>query len=464
MRWLRLGGVKGNLQSIDSNCHVQQGDTLDMTVRTKKSIGDGWICGCRTAWNGIDKFGVYIKYGCFWFGYGAVEEAMDYDMGWNAGNDIKIYNIHLEPSHGSVNGRRLDLNGTIINPTRSFFVGSINTGGDIEPFYPGVDIGEIVIKNSAGVEKLHLVPVKQGSTEYSVIPAPSDCLFDLVSKTYKVKYAGPGMPHYEDDSEDENSSVGGTSVIPTRNYGLKVVANDDSNLVYMNSAYKLIGADIACSAPQIKSYTIDIVGDAPEPPVNPPPHIFDNVYRSGEGFHRRRIGTIDTGYSDRNLRIMSLGWGQIQPSVVKGRAHEYWWSTQNDMFNVFLPPNSTSCQLTYTNWSRLLYRYTNGEDGASVTFFVSHVNGEFPAVGNINGTQKTLPSTLIGLALASIEFVVEPGGKIGVFSRVPYGWMQRAYDDWHGFRFESRAWVWMWLSGFSLTLSVLRTPYDLDKL
>ena len=306
MRWIRLGGVKGNLQSIDSNCHVQQGDTLDMTVRTKKSIGDGWICGCRTTWNGIDKFGVYIKHNHFWFGYGAVEKAMDYDMGWNAENDIKIYNIHLEPSHGSVNGRKLDLNGTIINPTRSFFVGSINTGGEIEPFYPGVDIGETVIKNSAGIEKLHLVPVKQGSTEYSVTPAPSDCLFDLVSKTYKVKYAGPGTPHYEDDSEDENSSVGGASVIPTRNYGLKVVANDDSKLVYMNSAYKLIGADIACSAPQIKSYTIDIVGDAPEPPVNPPPHIFDNVYRSDEGFHRRRIGTIDTGYSDRNLRIMSL--------------------------------------------------------------------------------------------------------------------------------------------------------------
>ena len=36
MRWLGLGGVKGNPQTIDSNCHVQQGDTLDMTIRGKK--------------------------------------------------------------------------------------------------------------------------------------------------------------------------------------------------------------------------------------------------------------------------------------------------------------------------------------------------------------------------------------------------------------------------------------------
>ena len=462
MRWLRLGGVKGNPQTIDSNCYVQQGDTLDMTIRVERNwVGNGWICGCRTAWNGIDKFGVYIKRDYFWFGYGAVEKKMDYDMPNTPEDVYPVYHIHLEPSHGSVNGRRIDLNGTIINPTRSFFVGSINTGGEIEPFYPRVDIGEIIIKNSAGAEKLHLVPVKQGSTEYSVTPAPSDCLFDLVGKTYKTKYSGPGMPYYEDDSEIEKYELppkdGG--IVPRADYGLKVLSPYDDNVVYLNSAYKLIGTDISRKTPQIRTYKFTVLGDAPEPPVYPNPFTWDNVYRNGVGMHKKHIHTIRTGIPKGQLRIINLAHSEIGNSNLRSTIHEAWWQYDGDgNFDVYFPANSTGAIFAYSNFNITENVISAGATNELFAWAFSP-DGNYPTRGYINGSQPTMP--MFTDPSIHCGFSIEPrdNGDIDIYSTVAWAWGNRASGgQWW---FTSQWWSWWWLTGITFDITTLITPYHL---
>ena len=461
MRWLRLGGV-GDTQSIDSNVIVQHGWTVDGVFRVKDRYpGDGWLCGSRATYTTPDQFGCEIMDNKFYMYYGSKRVMLDcpdmFDIPYDSS---PIYRLHIEPSYGSINGRRVELNSTIINPSRSVFIGSVNTGGEVEKRAPLMDVGELILRDETGTERLHVIPVKKGSTEYSTTPAPSDCLFDLVSKTYKVKYQGKGMPYYEDDAEGLSElppKDGG--IVPRADYGLKVLSPYDDNVVYLNSAYKLIGTDISRKTPQIRTYKFTVLGDASEPPVYPNPFTWDNVFRSGHGMHKKHVHTIKTGIPAGQLRIINLAHSKIGNSNLRSTIHEAWWQYDGDgNFDVYFPANSTDAIFAYSNFNITENVISAGATNELFVWAFSP-SGNYPTRGYINGSQPTMPM----MTDPSIHcgFSIEPrdNGDIDVYSTVAWAWGNRASGgQWW---FTSQWWSWWWLTGITFDITTLITPYHL---
>lgn len=461
MRWLRLGG-KDDAQAIDSNIIVQHGWSVDGVFRVKgRYPGSGWMCGSRTSGTSNDQIGCYITANKFDIAYGDKKITLNYpDMFDIPYDSSPVYHLHIEPSYVSINGRRVELGGVITNPSRSFFIGSINTGGEIDKRAPLVDVGEIILRDSGRVERLHVIPVKKGSTEYSTAPAPSDCLFDLVSKTYKVKFSGKGMPYCEDDAEGSSElppKDGG--IVSRADYGLKVLSPYDDNVVYLNSAYKLIGTDISRKTPQIRTYKFTVLGDAPEPPVTPNPFTWDNVYHFGAGMQKKHIYTIKTGIPAKQLRIINLSHSPISKDNLRSIIHEAWWQYDGDgNFDAHFPANSVDANFS---WSNFNITENTISAGATDRLFVWAVSptGVYPARGYIYGASPTIPMSTGADTDCGITIEPRDNGDIDIYSIVAWAWGNRASGG--QFWFTSQWWSWWWLTGITFDITTLITPYHL---
>ena len=337
---------------------------------------------------------------------------------------------------------------------RTIYVGSINNAGTPDTRAMRGDFSDFIIYNASDVEVFHGIPVKQGSTEFSTTPAPSNCYWDTVSSTYKQKAGGTGVIWYEDT--DDNLTSPDLAVAQSDDYGLKVLAEGDVDIAYMNSKYPLFGADISENESQFKTFTFTLTGYNSEPSPSYPGYTYDGNFYYGSGTVQRTAQTIDTGFKGGKIKSILVQHNGVNNSQWQARARQF-----------------TTFTLDGTNVNSLLNPSTKTAPGYiqllnSVLTLTSGATGDIPVFAGQQGYAKW--NTLAGFNGGTYEqlfwqvptaFVnIDADGILRFKTAIPYNWVQRAFNS-SGYVYRARFCNWAWYQGVTVTVTVLNTPYEL---
>lgn len=339
-------------------------------------------------------------------------------------------------------------NSILTSSGHPIYIASININGSADTRPTRLNYGEFTIFDANGVEVFHGMPVKKGSTEYSDTPAPSNCYFDMVSKTYKVQSGGGGTIGFMDDDRDLTQSIS----IQHDDYGVKILDDNQPQLEFMNSKYRLFGADITSSTSQFKTFEILLGGYHAEPQPPYPGYVENWEFYQGSGVAEREAITIDTGFPSDTIKIVSVQTDKVEQANYQGRAHQYTSGGVVGYVNTYLTPVSKS-----------LPKYIDGINDLSI------VNGNMPNMVSVlqgqggSAEYNTLEQFNAGSVTSAyfltptVKYRVMPDGKIKLFTSIPYNWIQRAGSG--GYRARWKDWVWF--QGIRIRLTVLNTPYRL---
>ena len=331
----------------------------------------------------------------------------------------------------------------------SIYVASINRRGGPYPRQVRIDFGEFTILDASGVEVFHGIPVKKGSTEYSDIPAPSNCYFDMVSKTYKVQSGGGGTIGFMDNDRNLTQSIS----IQRDDYGVKILDDNQPQLEFMNSKYRLFGADITSPTSQFKTFEILLGGYHAEPQPPYPGYVENWQFYQGSGVAEREAITIDTGFPGDTLKVVSVQTDKVEQANYQGRAHQYTAGGGGGYVNTYLTPTSKALpkyldaainDLSIINGNTPnMINTLPGQGGSAWYNTLEQFNG-----GSVNAVYFSTPA---------LKYRVMPDGKIKLFTSIPYNWMQRAGGGGYRARWKD----WIWFQGIRVRLTVLNTPYRL---
>ena len=359
-------------------------------------------------------------------------------------------------------GKTTTINGTsYTSPTdttgsaRNIYIGSINNAGTPDTRAFRGDFSEFIIYDAADKEVFHGMPVKQGSTEFSPTPAPSNCYWDIISGTYKQKAGGTGVIWYEDD--DDNLVQSDYAVTQNADYGLKVLAEGDVNVAYMNSKYPLFGSDISNNESQFKTYTFTLTGFNSEPTPSYPAYVYDGNFYYGEGEVQRTAQTIDTGFKGGKIKSILIQHNGVSDAQWQARARQYtFFDLDGTNINSLLNPKSKSApgyvQLVNSNLVMV-----KGASGDIPVFYGQQGTAVWDTLAGFNGgTYSELfwstPSALVNL---------DADGILRFKTVVPYKWVQRAFTS-GGYTYRARWCDWAWYQGVTVTVTVLNTPYEVQ--
>lgn len=384
-----------------------------------------------------------------------------------AGND-SIFNIdtsNVPIGSGSLFtiefGKKTVINGieytsptNFVGNSRPIFIGSINNAGspDSRNFYG--DFSEFIIYDNNDNVVFHGVPVQQGSTEFSTTPAPSNCYWDTVSGTYKQKAGGSGVIWYEDTGDD--LAVEDPSTAQGADYGLKVVAEDDQDVAYMNSKYPMFGSDISNPEPQFKTYTFTLTGFNSEPSPPYPPYVYDSNFYQGMGAVERTAQTIDTGFAGGKIKSVLIQHSGVGANNWQARARQILYNSgTGENFNTLLNPVQKNPP-AYTDLIRSALYMVDGSSNDIQVIVGQQGSARWNTLGMFNG--GTIERLYWDLPTVAIN--IDDNGMLRVKTRIPYNWMQRAYQL-SGVTYRARWCDWPWYQGVTITVTVLNTPYTL---
>lgn len=341
-----------------------------------------------------------------------------------------------------------------IGSSRPIFVGSINNGGTADTRAFRGDFSEFIIYDAANNEVFHGMPVEQGSTEFSTTPAPSNCYWDTVSETYKQKAGGTGVIWYEDS--DDNLAEKDLSVAQSADYGLKVVAEGDVDVSYMNSKYPLFGSDISNNESQFKTYTFTLTGFNSEPSPPYPAYVYDGNWYQGSGTIERTAQTIDTGFKGGKVKSVLVQHNGVDNSQWFARARQFTTFTLDGTnINSLLNPVSKNAP-GYTQLTQSILSLADGATGDISTILGQQGSAKWNTLVEFNGGTKDslywqIPNVIVNL---------DENGILRIKTVVPYFWLQRAFNS-SGYIYRARWHDWAWYQGVTITITVLNTPYEL---
>lgn len=347
-----------------------------------------------------------------------------------------------------ISGMKTSSQTTFSNNGQPIFIGSVNKGGTPDPRPNRMDYGEFTILDASGVEVFHGVPVKKGSTEYSNTPAPSNCYFDMVSKTYKLQSGGGGTIGYMDNDRNLTQPI----QVQHDDYGVKILDTGEYQLEFMNSKYRLLGADITIQEPQFKTFEVLLGGYHAEPQPSYPGYIENWEFYNGSGVMEREALTIDTGLPGDTLKLVSFQTDKIDQVNYQARAHQY-TTGGSGYANTYLTPTSKTLPL-YLDLPKSKLEIIDGNTPNTVDllsgqggFAKYNTLAQFNA-GSVDTWYSSTPT---------VKYKIMPDGKIKIFTSIPYNWIQRAGPG--GYRVRWKDWVWF--QGVRVRLTVLNTPYKL---
>lgn len=359
-------------------------------------------------------------------------------------------------------GKTTTINGVqYVSPTdtvgsaQPIFIGSINDGGTADSRASYVDFAEFVIYDAANTVLFHGMPVMTGSTEFSVTPAPSNCYWDLVSQTYKQKAGGTGVIWYEDD--DDNLAAFDPSTTQTEDYGLKVLAEGDETVAYMNSKYPLFGSDISENTSQFKTYEFTLTGYNTEPSPPFPAYVYDGNFYQGSGTIERTAQTIDTGFNGGTIKSILIQHSGVEATNFQARAREILFNSgTGENIDSYLNPSSKVVPNYINLVQTKLYMI---DDATSDIIFLSGQFGSanFNTLGGFNG--GTVNSMYFQPPQVKVN--LDAAGILRLKTVVPYNWIQRAFII-GGTTYRVRWKDWAWYQGVKVTVTVLNTPYVLE--
>lgn len=347
-----------------------------------------------------------------------------------------------------VAGSTTTSNSVLTSSGHPIYIASININGSADTRPTRLNYAEFIIFDANGVEVFHGMPVRKGSIEYLDTPAPSNCYFDMVSKTYKVQSGGSGTIGFMDDNRNLMQSIS----IQHDDYGVKILDDNQPQLEFMNSKYRLFGADITSPTSQFKTFEVLLGGYHTEPQPPYPGYVENWQFYQGSGVAEREAITIDTGFPSDTLKIVSVQTDKVEQANYQGRAHQYTSGGGGGYANTYLVPVSKS-----------LPKYFDGLNDLSI------INGNMSNMVSVlqgqggSARYNTLEQFNAGSVTASyfsapaVKYRVMPDGKIKLFTSIPYSWIQRAGSG--GYRARWKDWVW--IQGIRIRLTVLNTPYRL---
>lgn len=461
MKWLQFGG--SNTAYINTGVVPKSGYTITTTVRSDQPATCG-LFGSRTSDGATDCLDCYlitadnaVTFQCDYGGKGSVisipRQTWDLSM--------KIYTITVART-SDVNGVTYQSNRNNTNGTYPCYIGTVNTANSSDGRMGNVDFGEFIIRDSNGNDVFHGYPVEKGNTEYSTTPAPSNCMWDSVSKSYKQKSGGDGILWIDDDSK--LADTGNVVKLNTADYGMKVLFDEDSRVFNMNSKYRLLGADITSTTSQFKTYDLTIAGDAPEPSLTWDAYIYDNQYHTSYSYPEKESLAINTGLPSDTLKVITIDWDEVKTNMGGARGHEYWNGDTGTNVNSYVVPNSVTVGTNYVNNARTATIYVDGTMNKTQVIGITGCDAVFPAIGDINGGQPTWNMSwgISARGNVGISISFDSNGVLHVYTSMFVSQMQRAYrDPTYGFWWESRAYGWLWLTGFTFRVSILNTPYKI---
>lgn len=358
-------------------------------------------------------------------------------------------------------GKITKINGTeSISPTdttgsaRPIFVGSLNNAGSPDTRAFRGDFSEFIIYDAADNEVFHGMPVQQGSTEYSTTPAPSNCYWDIISGTYKQKAGGTGIIWYEDS--DDNLADDDMSVAQSADYGLKVLAEGDVDVAYMNSKYPLFGSDISNNDSQFKTYTFTLTGFNSEPSPPYPAYVYDGNWYQGSGTIQRTAQTIDTGFKGGKVKSVLVQHNGVTDANWQARARQRTrFTLDGTNINSLLNPVQKNAP-GYIDLTNSVLTLADGATGDIPTLVGQQGYAKWNTLASFNGGTKDslywqIPNVIIN---------IDDDGILRVKTIVPYFWLQRAFNS-SGYIYEARWHDWAWFQGITISVTVLNTPYEI---
>lgn len=353
----------------------------------------------------------------------------------------------------TINGVEYTSPTDFVGNTRNVLIGSLSDGASADSRSSYVDFADFIITDADGVEVFHGIPVPQGSTEYSATPAPSNCYWDTVSSSYKQKSGGSGVIWYEDT--DDNLAEKDELVAQTADYGLKVLAEGDVDVSYMNSKYPLFGADISDENEQFKTYTFTLTGYNSEPSPSYPAYKYDSNFYYGSGRIQRTAQTIDTGFKGGKIKSILIQHNGVDNSQWQARARQYTY-IDGSVTNSLLNPKSKSPP-GYIQLTNSVLTLTNGETGDIPTLQGQQGSAVWNTLVEFNGGEYSQ----LFWEVPTVFVNIDANGILRFKTSVPYNWVQRAFNL-SGYIYRARFCNWAWYQGVTVTVTVLNTPYELQ--
>lgn len=344
-----------------------------------------------------------------------------------------------------------------VGSTRPVFIGSINNGGTADSRASYVDFSEFIIYDGSDNVVFHGMPVETGSTEFSATPAPSNCYWDVVSQSYKQKAGGTGVIWYEDS--DDNLAAYDPSTVQTEDYGLKVLAEGDETVAYMNSKYPLFGSDISENTSQFKTYEFTLTGYNTEPSPPFPAYVYDGNFYQGSGTIERTAQTIDTGFNGGTIKSILIQHSGVEATNFQARAREILYDgNTGENIDSYLNPSSKQVPGYLNLVQTKLYMIDKAT--SDIIFLSGQYGGaNFNTLGYFNG--GTLGAQYF--TPPQLKVNLDAAGILRIKTVVPYNWIQRAFT-YGGINKQYRVrWKdWAWYQGVKVTVTVLNTPYVIE--
>lgn len=463
MKWLRFAAQ----QYIDTGIAPAVGYRVVTTMRMGAEFSTMPVFGSRNTAGTASA----SSFNMFWInefdsGLPGYRSRLRADYG-GAGDDT-IFNVNTTtlPSGQKLIfdidfGKVTTINGTqYTSPTnttgsaRTIYVGSINDGGTPDTRAFRGDFSEFIIYNASNVEVFHGMPVQQGSTEFSTTPAPSNCYWDTVSNTYKQKAGGTGVIWYEDS--DDNLTEREYSVAQSADYGLKVIAEGDVDIAYMNSKYPLFGSDISKNESQFKTYTFTLTGFNSEPSPPYPAYVYDSNFYYGSGTIERTAQTIDTGFKGGKVKSVLIQHNGVTNDNWQARARQFTTFTLDGTnINSLINPVAKTAP-GYVDLTNVVLTLADGATGDIPTLIGQQGTAQWNTLAGFNGgtifqNYWQIPNLIINL---------DADGILRAKTIVPYNWIQRAFNS-SGYIYRARWHDWPWFQGVTITVTVLNTPYEI---
>lgn len=462
MKWLRFAAK----QYINTGITPAPGYRVVTTLRMSVEIGSTMpLFGSRNTSGSATT----SSFNMFWissFDTSDYRHRLRADYG-GAGNDT-IFNIDTTSLPGgqklifaidfgkvtTVNGIEYTSSTDTVGSSRPIYIGSLNDAGTADSRAFRGDFSEFVIYDASDNEVFHGMPVEQGSTEFSTTPAPSNCYWDTVSASYKEKAGGTGVIWYEDT--DDNLAEVDLSVAQSDDYGLKVLAEGDVDIAYMNSKYPLFGADISDNESQFKTYTFTLTGYNSEPSPSYPAYTYDGNFYYGDGVLQRTAQTIDTGFKGAKIKSILIQHNGVDASQWQARARQFTTFTLDGTnVNSLLNPKAKTPP-GYIQLTQTVLTLAEGETGDIPVFAGQQGTATWNTLAGFNGGEYFQNFFAVPTAFVNID----ADGILRLKTAIPYNWVQRAFNS-SGYIYRARWCDWAWYQGVTITVTVLNTPYEI---
>ena len=459
MKWLRLAG-----QYINTGIVPQAGYKVTTNVRMVRKTSNMPLFGSRSSGSSSNN----TSFNMFYLVDISTTSKYRFRADYGGTGDDNIFTIDVtnmafdqQVIYGIEFGKISRINGTeytsptdTIGSSYPILIGSINSSSGADTRKTYADFAEFIISNASGVEVFHGMPVQQGSTEYSTTPAPSNCYYDLVSQSYKVQSGGSGVIWYEDT--DDNLTVKEDSIAQSADYGLKVLAEDDQAVAYMNSKYPLFGSDISNNESQFKTYQFTLTGFNSEPNPSFPGYVYDSNWYYGEGTVQRTAQTIDTGFKGGKIKSILVQHDGVTDARWQARARQRTrFTLDGTNINSLLNPKAKNAP-AYTGLISSNLIVVDGSVDEVYAFVGQQGGATWDTLASFNGGTVQELYWQIPQVILSIN----DDGILTIKTLIPYKWTQRAFNS-SGYIYEARWLDWAWFQGVTVTVTILNTPYEL---